>query len=449
MVLKVSRLSISPKKSQNFINKRKNGVTIMKNFSGKRLMILGATGLICDAVKIAKKMGIYTVVTDYYPDSPAKKFADKVYDVSTTDIDALVKIAKDENIDGVFTGFSDVNLFSALELCERLDMPFYATREQIDITTNKLKFKDLCRKYNIPTVPQYELDSRFLPEHLEKIKYPVMVKPADSYASKGCSICQNEEELKNAVEKALTFSRAQQVIVERYMDSTVCEDVGICYMFVNGTPHLVYNGDRYTNSQQKGLAPLTSSVISPSVFVDEYIETLDERVKEMFTAIGMKDGRASIQAFHDKDGYYFYEMGFRLTGGRQYFVVREESGIDEVVALIEFALTGKMNVENADNLTPKYKYNYCDLVLICSAGTITRIDGLEEVRNDPRVLDIAQQSEIGKVIVAEGTQNQVLARLCIKETSREKILEAITEIENKLIAYDENNKPMMLKVCCC
>lgn len=421
----------------------------MNDLKGKKLLVLGATGLIYDAVEIANQMGIYTVVTDYYPNAPAKRIAAKSYDVSTVDIDALEAIAHDENIDGVFTGFSDVNLHSALALCERLGLPFYATREQIDVTTNKLAFKDLCRKYNIPTVPQYELDSRLLPEHLSKIKYPAMVKPADSYASKGCRVCQNEEELKSAVNYALTFSVSKQVIVERYMDAKVCEDVGICYMFVDGEPYLVYNGDRHTNAQQEGLAPLTAAVIAPSEFVDEYISTVDANTKEMFRALGMRNGRASIQAFHDEDGYYFYEMGFRLTGGRQYFVVREEYGVDEVVALIQYALTGRMDVEGIEKLSPKYDHYYCDLVLICSAGTISRIDGIEEVRRDKRVLDVAQLSDVGKVIVAEGTQNQVLARVSIKEDSREKLMQAIAELGSKIVAYDENGKPMMLDVYGC
>lgn len=421
----------------------------MEELKGKRLLVLGATGLICDAVEIARQLGVYTIVTDYYTNAPAKKIADKSYDVSTVDIDALEKIAHDEHIDGVFTGFSDVNLHSALDLCERLGLPFYATREQVAVTTNKLAFKDLCRKYNVPTVPQYELDSRLLPEHLSKIKYPVMVKPADSYASKGCRVCQNEEELKKAVEYALTFSASNQVIVERFMDASFCEDVGICYMFVDGVPYLVYNGDRHTNAQQEGLAPLTAAVIAPSDFVDEYMQTIDRNTREMFMALGVKNGRASIQAFHDEDGYYFYEMGFRLTGGRQYFVVREESGIDEVVALIQYALTGRMEVENIEKVTPKYRHHYCDLVLICSAGTISRITGIDEVRADKRVLDVAQLSDVGKVIKAEGTQNQVLARVCIKEDSREKLMQAIAELGSKIVAYDENDKPMMLDVYGC
>ncbi len=39
----------------------------------KKLLILGGTTLMINVVKIAKDMGIYTIVTDRDPASPAKK----------------------------------------------------------------------------------------------------------------------------------------------------------------------------------------------------------------------------------------------------------------------------------------------------------------------------------------------------------------------------------------
>ena len=108
---------------------------------GKRLLILGGISHMVDVVNTAKALGIYTIVTDYDKESPAKKISEKSYDLSTTNIDSLEKIAKDERIDGVFTGFEDTNTFSALELCKRLGLPFYATKKQLDISSNKSNFK--------------------------------------------------------------------------------------------------------------------------------------------------------------------------------------------------------------------------------------------------------------------------------------------------------------------
>ena len=46
-------------------------------------------------------MGIYTILTDYDPNTFAKKFADQLEKVNAVDVDGLVKLAKRENVDGV------------------------------------------------------------------------------------------------------------------------------------------------------------------------------------------------------------------------------------------------------------------------------------------------------------------------------------------------------------
>ena len=88
-----------------------------------------------DVVKKAKEMGLYTIVCDYSPTSPAKLFADKAYDVSTIDINLLEDIARKEKVDGVFAGFEDLNTWNALKLCKRIGKKFYASEEQLEITS--------------------------------------------------------------------------------------------------------------------------------------------------------------------------------------------------------------------------------------------------------------------------------------------------------------------------
>ena len=62
----------------------------------KKLLFLGGTGAMYDAVERAKRMGIYTIVVDYYPNSPAKRIADRSYLASTTDIDRVLEIARED-----------------------------------------------------------------------------------------------------------------------------------------------------------------------------------------------------------------------------------------------------------------------------------------------------------------------------------------------------------------
>ncbi len=109
----------------------------MLPLKGKRLMLMCGTALACEIVETAKKMGVYTMVTDYLPDSPAKKIADESFEVSTTDIDAMVSLCKEKKADGVFTNFIDSMLPYCRQVCDRMDMPFYLTQEQIEYSAKK------------------------------------------------------------------------------------------------------------------------------------------------------------------------------------------------------------------------------------------------------------------------------------------------------------------------
>ena len=52
-------------------------------------------------------MGYGTVLCDYLPDNPGQYAADRFYLTSTTDRDAVLKIAAEEQVDGVLAYASD------------------------------------------------------------------------------------------------------------------------------------------------------------------------------------------------------------------------------------------------------------------------------------------------------------------------------------------------------
>ena len=74
------------------------------NFKGKKILFLGAHALTVHLIQKAKEMGMYTIVTDYIKDAPAKLVADQFYDISTLDIDALVEGVYKENFCKIYGG---------------------------------------------------------------------------------------------------------------------------------------------------------------------------------------------------------------------------------------------------------------------------------------------------------------------------------------------------------
>ena len=203
----------------------------------KKLLILGGFPQMIDIVMTAREMGIYTVVADNNPTSAAKRFADVTLDLSTDNVDALEAFCREEQVDGVFTGFEDFNIHIACELCERLELPFYATREQLETVTNKARFKEKCREYGVPIVEQFTYK-----QAVEQGRYPYIIKPVDSYGSKGITVAHNARELERGHELATLRSPTNTAIIERFIDSD--HGTELFYTVVDGAIHLTAPADR-------------------------------------------------------------------------------------------------------------------------------------------------------------------------------------------------------------
>ncbi|MDO4564037.1 MAG: ATP-grasp domain-containing protein [Clostridia bacterium] len=408
--------------------------------TNKRLLVLGATAYSINVIRVAKTLGAYVIVVDPIKNHIAKKYADKSYDIDTSDVDALYEMAVKEDVDGVFTGYSDVNLQICHILCDRLKLPFYAkSQNQILQTTDKLKFKDMCRKYNVGVVPQYSVNE------LATVEYPVIIKPADSYGSKGITVCYKYEETADAILKAKKHSKTSQIIIEKYLGGL--DDVNIDYVMQDGKIILTAVGDRYVNTEQKGLSPLTAAVVYPSKHLDEYIKLLDSKVKTMFYEEGMHNGTVFIQSFFDGEQFYFFEMGYRVGGGQSSMMVREMCGIDYVEELINFAFTGEMDDKDISSMaTPKFKKRACCLVPSLREGTIEKINGLKEIGEMQECVNITQFYDEGDSVPPSviGNLGQSFARIHLVAESFESLCSIIKKINTLLHVKSTDGFEMIL-----
>lgn len=413
--------------------------------SKKKILFLGATGAMYDAVERAKEKGMYTIVVDYYPNSPAKRIADKSYLASTTDADTILKIAQENEIDGVFTGFSDANLLPARLVADALGLPFYASKQQIEVTANKLLFKQTCRKYGVPVVPEYHLDGDLKPEDLKKIEYPVIVKPADAWASKGVTICQDEGELRQAVPYALQFSQSKRVIVERYMAEY--PDVCMYFNLQNGELSLACMCERDMNQVQAGKAMQPNALFYPCRFIPLYYEQLEEKLCKMVQGLGMKDGTMFMQCFVVDGVLMPFEMGYRFCGAQEYILCSAENSINSLDMMLDYALTGRCEGWDAKACNqPMFSHSDVILLMLMRPGKIARIEGLEELRAMPEILKVIQfyyeGDELGDSSMA--TLNQTFARVFIQGKDPEHLLQLIDHVQNTLKVLDENGQQLLL-----
>jgi len=191
-----------------------------ENLKGKTLLFLGASKILCEPVETAKSMGIRTIAIDWFENSPAKKIADQSFLVSTTDVDAVVELCKEENVDGIFTAYMDFMLPYARKICDRLDLPFYATEEQLRLSVDKSFFKEQCRRCGVPVPKDYYSEIEKKGAAACEIGFPVIVKPVDNSSGRGITICRDRAQLEKAMAYARENSAGNRILVEELVSGT-------------------------------------------------------------------------------------------------------------------------------------------------------------------------------------------------------------------------------------
>jgi biotin carboxylase len=417
-----------------------------KEFEGKKLLILGGNPETTPLVEIANEMGIKTIVTSGRHSDAAKKVAWKSYDVDGMDVPGLISLAKDEGVDGVLVGVADILVPSYCKVCDALELPCYATQEIVNVFSYKDVFKATCERYGVHGIPEYYLDAELKREDLDKIKYPVMIKPVDNGGGVGMTVAYNEAELIEGVKKALDASNKKRFIVEKYM---TCDDMGMYYTFKDGYCSASCIYDRYTTDEQRGLSRVCLGGTYPSKHLDEYFERMHENAVRMFKEIGIKNGVLMLSGFYEDGEFYVYDTGFRLQGEAPHLLMKSIHGFDQRKMLIRFALTGSegnVNLETDDDARLRGKWA-ATLWILLKQGKIAKIEGIKDIDNDSRVVANIQRLHEKDEVLPEwiGNEKQVLTRMYLVCNSKKELAECLREYQAKIKVYDEDGKDLVLK----
>jgi len=417
-------------------------------FKDKRLLVLSNRKPSCEIeiIQIAKKLGIFVIVTNNVPDSSAKKLADKSYMVSTADIEGLLQLAKNEKIDGIMAGTSEFNIEKAITLSEKLKLPFYATREQWEITSNKKKFKEMCRQSGIPVVEEFKITSEMKRSDLDKINYPVIIKPIDNAGGKGISVCRNENEILLAYEYAMSFSQKKEILIEKYLTG---DEISISFTIQNGFFSLSAISDKFKLALDNSIFPGNNIFIYPSKYLSIFQNKYEKIYKNMFSNMQIMNGFLFVQAFYENGNIIPFEMGFRPGGAETNKFISVINGIDYLEMLVRFSLTGEMSgwdLKQYDN--PNFDKNACFYCPLLKKGKIKNITGLEKISKIHEIKNIKQLFFEGDVVDENtyGTTEHRFLKTHIIADSKETVKKIVKQINNDLLVLDENDNNMLFEI---
>lgn len=303
----------------------------------KRVLMLGGSIYQTYAIKEAVRQGHYVITCDYLPDNPGHQFAHEYHNVSTTDKDAVLALAKRLKVDGVVAYASDPAAPTAAYVCEKLGLPT-SPYKSVETLSKKHLFRQYLAEhgFNVPKARSYksfeEADA-----DIALFNLPVMVKPVDSSGSKGINKLTDRSQLRAFVEDALSYSRDKIFLIEEFIVKKGPQISGDAFSVDGRLVFHCLGNEFYSKKVDKDFAPLGECW--PSVMPQTVIDTLVGDLQRLITLLGMKSNAYNVEAIYGEDGkVYILELGARSGGSLIPQVTALATGVDMVPYVIKAAL---------------------------------------------------------------------------------------------------------------
>ena len=349
---------------------------------------LGLCGGIPQAALIEelKKRGIYTVLADMNPNVMARSYADAFFPVSVLDVEAVKKLAVDEKVDMVLTACADQVLLVQAQVSEELGLPCYIDYKTAKDVSSKELMKKVFVGNGIPT-SKHVILGEFDEKKVSELSYPIIVKPVDSYSSRGVRKVFNIEDLKAAFETAIEISRTNTAIVEEFVEG---EELTVDVYIEEGTAHIlcisiidkIPGNDRFVISRTR----------YPAHISDEVKEKVEAVAGQIAKAFNLKNSPMLIQLITDGKNVSVVEFCARTGGGDKFRLIKQVSHFDVIKAVVDLTLGEKPHVE-------PYQLPECIVneFLYAEPGVFDHLEGFDEMKEQGVISEYFQLKTKGTV----------------------------------------------------
>lgn len=294
----------------------------------KKILIVGGGANQLPLILASKREGYEVTVVDYAGENcPGYALADRLYGVSTQDEAAILEVARKERVDGIISN-SEPSMLIVNGIATKLGLTGNPV-DSIEQLTSKSLFRDLQRRAGVYAPEHYEVATE--EEALtvsERLCYPLIVKPCEASASRGCRRIDrfDREAIASTFQECSRYSRNKDVVVEKYVTMpslrTIEGDI-----FVAGDT-ILWDGLYYTT--RAGWAPLVPmTYTAPLVIGDDRLAMIQSAVRRILHAAGVRFGEFNMEGFFTQAGEFFViEINARQGGNFLPRFLQRSTGID-------------------------------------------------------------------------------------------------------------------------
>ncbi len=182
--------------------------------SQKTILVLAASSYQIPVIQAAQELGYRVITADNQPRNPGHRLADKSFNIDIKDKDAILRIARQESIDGIVAAATDAGVPTAAYVSEELNLsgvPFHSTNTVCD----KAQFRSFLSRSGL-SVPKSRLISA--DDDLDfSWNGRWIIKPLRSSGCKGVFIVDSETELRRRIPETRAHTSDGTFLFEEFV----------------------------------------------------------------------------------------------------------------------------------------------------------------------------------------------------------------------------------------
>lgn len=390
----------------------------------EKIMIIGAGDFQLPLVQRASERFEVLLVAPAISEEFAPYYSKKLL-IDVREKEQILDFARQEGIVGVITDQTDIPVRTVAYVAEQLGLPGIGY-ETGCLFTDKSLMRSKLAELGLPLLPNRTVFS--LEEALEYYKTlggSVIIKPLDTQGSRGVQAVHSAQELAEKYEEAARWSSNRAVIVERLATGRefVVEGIAVNYEFEN-----LNCGDTLYFDIPDAYA--AKSRIFPTTADKALEKKVLELNKKIITGFGLKQGITHSEFIMDGDEVYLMETAARGGG---VFISSDLISLSTGLAVEDFLLdiaTGRRTT--MPELLPQQCH--CGyMAFYIPVGTVTAIEGLEEVKQLPYVhRNQLQNLYVGKTTSAAHTDKTSRLAIIVSGKDRAELNERMAHIQRTL-----------------
>lgn len=309
----------------------------------KVAIVLGGTAVHRELIIRLKEMGYSTLLVDYLENPPARNVADCFLRESTMSKEKVLEIARDNHAFTIISGCVDQANITACYVSEQLGLYTPYSYDSAIKITNKAYMKKVMFERDILTSRYLSINSLAELDNIQ-LRFPVMVKPADSNSANGVKKAYNPNEMKESLLSALNISRNHKAIVEEFVEGR--EFSAYC-LIKEGTAHLLMTNERISVIEGEDKVIKCFASIAPARLSQDMEIRAENVATKLANAFGLNNTLFFYQGILSDDGEIsVIEFAPRVGGGVCFRTIQLNTGFDVLDSIIRLSIGESVSLDN-------------------------------------------------------------------------------------------------------